>query len=63
MRHGTAHSNIVSFPTSRSAQRLARSEEIYNDNDARMPFGLCLIIWAALAVIGWGALDAASRLI
>jgi hypothetical protein len=63
VRQGTAHSNIVSFPASRSAQRFANSEETYNDNDARMPFGLCLIIWAALAVIGWGALDAASKLI
>jgi hypothetical protein len=38
-------------------------EDFPIDNSARMPFGLCLMIWAALAVMGWGALDAAAKLI
>jgi len=28
-----------------------------------MPFGVCLIIWATIAIAGWGMLDVAVRLI
>jgi hypothetical protein len=38
-------------------------ETLAEGADARMPFGLCLVIWAVLAVAGWGALDAATRFI
>ena len=31
------------------------------DQTAKMPFGLCLMIWTALAVAGWGAFDVAFR--
>ena len=33
------------------------------DQTQRMPFGVCLMIWAAIAMAGWVALDVAVRLI
>ena len=33
------------------------------DQTQRMPFGVCLIIWATIAMAGWAALDIAVRLI
>lgn len=29
----------------------------------RMPFGVCLIVWGAIAMAGWGMLGVAVRLI
>jgi hypothetical protein len=63
VRQSAADNNIVQFPRARSANRYAMIEDFPIDNSARMPFGLCLMIWAALAVIGWGAFDAAAKLI
>ena len=64
VRHSAVESKVISFPTERSSARRARLEEPFTEGpDTRMPFGLCLAIWAALAVAGWGALDAAARLI
>lgn len=63
VRQSAANSNIVQFPRARSENRFAMIEDFPIDNSARMPFGLCLVIWAALAAIGWGALEAATKLI
>jgi hypothetical protein len=38
-------------------------DEILADRDTRFPVGLCLAIWTVLAVIGWSAIGAATRLI
>lgn len=63
VRQQAANSNIVPFPAMRLTRRNAEPDDMSTEQDARIPFGLCLVIWAALAVIGWGALDAAARLI
>jgi hypothetical protein len=63
VRQSAADNKIVQFPRSRSASRFATVEDFPIDNNTRIPFGLCLLIWAALAVAGWGALDAATKLI
>ena len=63
VRQRAANSNVVPFPSSRLASRFARHDDMAVESDNRIPFGLCLVIWAALAVLGWGALDAAARLI
>ena len=63
VRQRAANSNVVLFPSSRLASRFVAVEDMAAEHEGRIPFGLCLVIWAALAVIGWGALDAAARLI
>ena len=63
MRQQAANSNIVPFPAARLMRLDPESDDISLEQDGRIPFGVCLVIWAALAVIGWGALDAAARLI
>jgi hypothetical protein len=63
VRQSAAESKIVQFPTARSAGRYAIAQEEMMDQGRRMPFGVCLIIWAAMAMAGWGALDVAVRLI
>jgi hypothetical protein len=64
VRHSAVESKIISFPAERSsARRMLAQETLAEGADARMPFGLCLVIWAVLAVVGWGALDAATRFI
>ena len=57
------NSNVVPFPVSRLASRFAVPDDMPVERDSRMPFALCLLIWAALAAIGWSALDMAARLI
>ena len=57
-----ANSNVVPFPASRLASRFMEPDDLA-DGDSRIPFGLCLLIWAALATIGWIGLDALARLV
>jgi len=38
-------------------------EEEMMDQSHKLPIGLCLMIWTALAVAGWGAFNAALRFI
>jgi hypothetical protein len=33
------------------------------DQSAKLPIGLCMMIWTALAVAGWGVFDAALQFI
>lgn len=63
VRQRAANSNIVPFPASRLASRFLEADDMPVDSESRMPFGLCLLIWAGLAAIGWTALDAVARLI
>ena len=63
VRQQAANSNIVPFPAARLTRRETEADSMPLEQDGRIPFGVCLVIWAALAVIGWGALDAAARLI
>lgn len=63
MRQSAAESKIVQFPTARSAGRLIMIKEEMMDQDRRMPIGLCMMIWTALAVAGWGVFDAAFKFI
>jgi hypothetical protein len=63
VRQSAAESKIVQFPTARSAGRYAIAQEEIMDQTQRMPFGVCLIIWATIAMAGWAALDIAVRLI
>ena len=63
VRQHAANSNVVPFPASRLASRFAETEAVSAERETRIPFGLCLVIWAALAILGWGAIDAAARLI
>lgn len=63
VQQSAVEKKVISFPAARSANRLAFLEEVEIDSGRRMPFGLCLMIWAVLAVAGWGALDAMTRLI
>jgi hypothetical protein len=64
VRHSAVESKIISFPAERSsARRMLVEETLAEGTGARLPFGLCLVIWAVLALTGWGALDAATRLI
>jgi len=63
VRQRAANSNIVPFPASRLASRFLEPDDMTVPGESRMPFGLCLLIWAGLAAIGWTALDAVARLI
>jgi hypothetical protein len=63
VRHSAAENKIVQFPTARSAGRHAIAQEEIMNQTQRMPLGVCLMIWAAIAMAGWGALDVAVRLI
>ena len=63
VRQRAANSNVVPFPASRLASRFSAPDDMPVEGESRIPFGLCMVIWAALAVIGWGALDAVARLI
>ena len=63
MRQSAAESKIVQFPTARSAGRKPMIEEEMMDQSRKLPVGYCMMIWTALAVAGWGAFDAAFRLI
>jgi hypothetical protein len=63
VRQPAANSNVVPFPMSRLASRFFEQDDIPAERDTRIPFGLCLVIWAALAVIGWSAIDAVASLI
>jgi hypothetical protein len=63
VRQHAANSNVVPFPASRLASRFVEVEAVSAERESRIPFGLCLVIWAALAILGWSALDVAARLI
>jgi hypothetical protein len=63
VRQRAANSNVVPFPASRLAGRFAAPDDMLLENESRIPFGLCVVIWVALAAIGWSALDAVARLI
>ena len=52
---------LSSFPTAQSAGRYAIAQEEIMDQGRRMPFGLCLMIWAAIAVAGWGVFGVARQ--
>jgi hypothetical protein len=38
-------------------------EEQTMDQSAKLPISLCVMIWTALAVVGWGAFDVALRFV
>ena len=63
MRQSAAESKIVQFPATRSAGRNTMVEDETMDQGRRLPFCLCLMIWTALAVAGWGAFHTALQLI
>lgn len=63
MQQSAAESKIVQFPTARSAGRTPMIEEEMMDQSHKLPIGLCLMIWTALAVAGWGAFNAALQFI
>ena len=58
-----ANSNVVPFPASRLASRFIAPDDMPLDGESRIPVGLCLVIWAGLAALGWSALDAVAHLI
>jgi hypothetical protein len=59
MRQSIASENVLPFP----ARQRAIPDDDYTDGQTRMSFRFCLAVWMFLAVAGWGALDAVSRLI
>jgi hypothetical protein len=63
VRQPAANSNVVPFPASRLANRFIEQDDVPVERDNRIPFGLCLVIWAALAAIGWSAINAVASLI
>ena len=63
MRQSAAESKIVQFPTARSAGRNPMVEDETMDRSRRLPVGTCMMIWTALAALGWGAFHAAFQLI
>jgi hypothetical protein len=63
VRQSAANSNVVPFPMSRLASRFIEPDDMPVERDHRIPFGLCLVIWAALAAIGWSAIDAVAHLV
>ena len=63
MRQSAAESKIVQFPAARSVGRKPMIEEEMMDQSSKLPIGLCLMIWTALAVAGWGAFNAALQFI
>lgn len=63
VRQYALESNVIPFPSAQYADRGLFREEIDSERGERLPFGLCLVIWTALSAVGWGAIDAAIRLI
>jgi len=63
VRQRAANSNVVPFPASRLASRFMAPDDMPAENENRIPFGLCVMIWAVLSAIGWSALGAVARLI
>lgn len=63
MRHSAAESKIVQFPAARSAGRNNMIEQETMDQSRKLPIGLCMMIWTALAMAGWGVFNAALNLI
>jgi hypothetical protein len=63
MRHSAAENKIVRFPARAVGNRHAWVQDNHSDQAQRMPFGLCLVIWTALAVVGWSVFGAAAYLI
>jgi hypothetical protein len=63
VRQRAANSNVVPFPVSRLASRFIEQDDVPAGRDNRISFRLCLVIWAALAAIGWSAIDAVAHLI
>ena len=63
MRQYAVESNIIPFPSARYAGQALFDEPGESERGERLPIGLCLVIWTVLSVAGWGALDAAVKLI
>jgi hypothetical protein len=63
VRHSAAECKIVQFPAARSVGRNNVIEDQTMDQSAKLPIGLCMMIWTALAVAGWGVFDAALQFI
>lgn len=63
MRHSAAESKIVPFPARTTGNRQLLVQDNRPDQPPRLPFGLCLVIWAALAIVGWSVFGAAAHLI
>jgi hypothetical protein len=63
VRQSAAESKIVQFPAARSAGRNIMSEDEAMDQTRKLPIGLCLMIWTALAVAGWSVFNIAFRLV
>lgn len=63
MRHYATESNVIPFPSAHFAGEdlFELSREV--DRRERLPIGICLVIWTVLSVAGWGAIDAAIKLI
>ena len=63
MRHCAAENKIVQFPAKAAGNRHALVQDNLPDQAQRIPVGLCLVIWAALAFVGWSVFGAAAHLI
>jgi hypothetical protein len=61
MRHSAANTKIVKFPAKATGNRLVQDN--FPDPAQRIPFGLCLVIWAALAAVGWSVFGVAAHFI
>lgn len=63
MRQSTAENIVFLFPDERQAIRPATPKSESLDTRAQMPLRFCFMVWLALALIGWGALDAITTFI
>jgi len=63
MRHSAAENKIVHFPAREAGDRHILIQDNLPDPARKIPFGLCLVIWAALAIVGWSVVGAAAYLI
>jgi hypothetical protein len=63
VRHCATESNIIPFPFAHIAGEDLLELRREDDSTERLPIGLCLVIWTVLSLAGWGAIDAAVKLI
>jgi hypothetical protein len=63
MRQSTAGNIVFLFPDERQAIGPAAPKDESLDTRAQMSLRFCFTVWLALAVIGWGALDAITTFI
>jgi hypothetical protein len=63
VRHYATESNVIPFPSAQFAGEDLFELNRESERGERLPIGLCLVIWTVLSLAGWGALDAAIKLI